>query len=418
MTTPRDPQDDLPDGTLRESSDIILPAPKLQYDGHGYLVEWPTDDFRMRLDRLEETRHGELHAEVAVYTDSTTDATLHWSRFNLMSTRARAEVVRSLASIKPGVPDWSVYLLSAIKGCVEHYRRGEQVVPVGLKPGTMRVEYQLAPILEKGQPTTIYGPGASAKSYLADYIAVLVQLNIAGIPSSDSCWLPTAGNVLYLDWEASKADHERRVWAIKQGLDIDSEDVNSIFLYRFCSQPLVSDIPAIQSLVSQYAIDLIIVDSQMAAMGYGPDAAQAASQYYNALRTLRCTSLTVDHVSKEAWKGTDSIAPYGSVVKYNRSRSQFEIKKSQDTDDNSLELSLIHRKHNEGKLLKPIGIRLLFHENPIGELESVTFENCNLAENPELSKTLPLPFLIRDLLRHGPLNSKEGPSPSAGLAEE
>ena len=95
------------------------------------------------------------------------------------------------------------------------------------------------------------------------------------------------------------------------------------------------------------------------------------------------------------------------MVKYNRSRSQFEIKKSQDAGDDFLELSLTHRKHNEGRLLKPIGLRINFNESASGELESVTFEGCNVADNPELSGTLPLTFLIKDLLKHGSLTNKE-----------
>jgi hypothetical protein len=197
------------------------------------------------------------------------------------------------------------------------------------------------------------------------------------------------------------------VWAIKQGLGIDSDET---FLYRFCSQPLVSDIHSIQSLVFKHAIDLVIVDSQMAATSYGPDQAQVASQYYNALRSLRCTTLTLDHVSKSEWGKTtesDSLGPYGSVVKFNRSRSQFEMKKSQNIGEDFIELSLIHRKHNEGKLLKPIGVRIKFNENVEGQLESVTFDSCKVADNPELSRTLPLPFQIKNLLREGPLTMKD-----------
>lgn len=323
---------------------------------------------------------------------------LYKGKANLLSTPTQNSLVKRLRENLPDAP-WVDVITSVSLNTLEIARRGEPVVPVGKKPVTLKVEYQLAPILEKGQPTTIYGPGGSAKSYLADYITVQVQLNYSGIYD----WLPTAGNVLYLDWEASKADHDRRVWAIKKGLGIDTEDT---FLYRFCSQPLVSDIHSIQSLVFENQIDLIIVDSQMAATGYGPDQAQVASQFYNALRSLRCTTLTLDHVSKEDWKSSDSVGQYGSVVKYNRSRSQFEIKKSQNAGDDFIELSLIHRKHNEGKLLKPIGIRINFNENTEGQLESVTFESCNIEDNPELSRTLSTRDRIVGLLKHGKLEVK------------
>jgi hypothetical protein len=190
---------------------------------------------------------------------------------------------------------------------------------------------------------------------------------------------------LYLDWESSALDNNRRVWAIKRGLGIDNDET---ILYRFCSQPLVNDIYAIKKTVVENNINIVIVDSQMAASGYGPDASQLSSQFYNALRSLRCTTLTIDHVSKEDWKGlnTNSVGPYGSVVKYNRSRSQFELTKTQTAGEHFIELALTHKKHNEGMLLKPLGIRINFNNDDDGHLDNVTFNLCDLTTNPELEK--------------------------------
>jgi len=369
-------------------------------EGIGFVnYAWPELGLRVVAERFTD----DGYAELAFYSKNETgEALLHTTRVNLLATPTMNSLSKRLENNSADIP-WTDVLTYITGKTMEIARRGEPVVPVGKKPETMRVEYQLTPILEKNQPTTIYAPGGSAKSYFADYIAILVQQNHSGIYG----WQPAAGNVLYLDWEASKEDHDRRVWAIKKGLGIDTEDT---FLYRFCSQPLVSDIHSIQSLVSENQIDLVIVDSQMAATGYGPDQAQVASQFYNALRSLKCTTLTLDHVSKEDWKSSDSVGPYGSVVKYNRSRSQFEIKKSQDAGDNFIELSLIHRKHNEGRLLKPIGIRINFNENTERQLESVIFESYNVADNPELSRTLPLSFLIKNLLGEGPLTMRWSPN--------
>ena len=364
-------------------------------EGIGFIkYAWPELGLRVMVDRYTD----DGFAELWFYSvNKKNESLLHTTRANLLATQTMSSLEKRLERNLQDRP-WTDILTYITGKTMEIARRGEPVVPVGKKPETLKVEYQLAPILEKRQPTTIYAPGGSAKSYMADYIAVLVQLNVVGITDSSSSWMPAAGNVLYLDWEASQADHDRRVWAIKAGLGIDSEET---FLYRFCSQPLVSDIHSIQSMVFKNQIDLVIVDSQMAATGYGPDQAQVASQFYNALRSLRCTTLTLDHVSKEDWKNNGSVGPYGSVVKYNRSRSQFEIKKSQNVGEDFIELSLIHRKHNEGKLLKPIGIRIKFEENTEEQLESVTFESCNVADNPELSRTLPLAFQILNLLRSG-----------------
>lgn len=366
-------------------------------EGAGF-INFSLPEFGLRVVAERFTTEG--YAELSFYfVKEGSESLLHMARVNLLASSTMNSLSKRLEQNSDLTP-WTDILTFITGKTMEIVRRGEPVVPVGKKPDTLKLEYQLEPILEKGQPTTIYGSGGSAKSYLADYIAVLVQFNFAGMS-----WLPTAGNVLYLDWESSQEDHDRRVWAIKAGLGIDTEDT---FLYRQCSQPLVSDIVSLQQLTSINEIDLVIIDSQMAATGYGTDPAQTSSQYYNALRSLQCTTLTIDHVSKEDWKGvTSSVGPYGSVVKYNRSRSQFEIKKSQDAGDDFLELSLTHRKHNEGRLLKPVGLRINFNESTTGDLESVTFNSCNVFDNPELSGTLPLTFLIKDLLRYGALTNKE-----------
>jgi hypothetical protein len=330
---------------------------------------------------------------------------LYMSKVNLLSVQTMNALTLRMEKHCPD-PPWAD-MLTFIQGkTMQIARRGSPAVPVGKRPPSMRLEYQLEPILEKNQPTTIYGPGGHAKSLLAAYIACLVQFNIIGMANSNSCWRPATGNVLYLDWESSQEDFNRRIWAIKQGLGISTENT---LLYRFCSQPLVNDIREIQRMVYGNNIDFIIADSQMAAAGYGSDPSQVSSQYYNALRSLERTNLTIDHVSKAEWSkinGSNSQGPYGSVVKFNRSRSQFEIKKSQDTDDNSLEIAMVHRKHNEGKLLKPIGIRISFHYKLKDELDKVTFSPCDIVDNPELSNSASARDRIVQVLRHGKLEVK------------
>ena len=360
---------------------------------------WPDLGLRVIAERYTD----DLHAELSFYLG---EALLHTANANLLATPTINSLIKRLERNSVDIPwtDVLTYITAKIK---EIARRGEPVVSVGKKPETMKVEYQLWPIMEQNQPTTIYSPGSYAKSYLAAYIAVLVQFNIAGITDSKSRWMPAAGNVLYLDWEASQVDHERRVWAVKQGLGIDTEET---FLYRFCHQPLAGDIHNIQRLVAENDINLLIIDSQMAAAGYGPDPSQVSNQYYNALRSLHCTTLTLDHVSKSEWSkmtDSDSLGPFGSVVKFNRSRSQFEIKKSQTPGDDFMELALVHRKHNEGKLLKPIGIRIEFHSNADGELEKVTFTACDISDNPELSKIQTLRDRLVSILEGGSRTTQE-----------
>lgn len=364
---------------------------------------WPEWGLRVVAERYDDSGY----AELGFYKKNDTGEKLLLPiRGNLLAAPTINSITRRLEKNSTDIP-WTDILTYVSGKTLEIARRGEPVEDVGKKPETTKIEYQLSPVLERNEPTTIYSPGGYAKSYLAAYIACLVQFNCKGITDSYGCWLPTAGNVLYLDWESSSQDHKRRVWAIKQGLGINTEET---FSYRFCHQPLAVDIYSIQRIISEREIALLIVDSQMAAEGYGPNPSQVSSQYYNALRSLHCTSLTLDHVSKSEWSKTteaDSLGPYGSVVKFNRSRSQFEIKKSQTAGEDFMELALIHRKHNEGRLLKPIGIRIDFHNNTDGELEKVTFKACDISDNPELSKVQTLKDRLIGILSSGSMPLKE-----------
>ena len=350
-------------------------------------------------------------AVLSFFPDGTGEVLLDRNKVNLLSAQSKSTQARRLQQNRPDIA-WDD-TLTWITHLLDEARR-EPLVSIGKRPERMLVEYQVRPILEKGQPTTIYGPGGSAKSYLAAYIACLVQFGVAGLGGQ---WKPEQGNVIYLDWESSSGDHKRRAWAIKQGLGLDTEDT---FQYGFCSQPLVADIHNLQRLVDERKIALVIIDSQMAASGYGPDPSQVSSQYYNALRSLRCTTVTLDHVSKAEWgklADADSTGPYGSVVKFNRSRSQFEVRKSQSPGANFVELGLYHHKHNEGPLLKEVGIRVEFVNDADGVLEKVTFSPCEVSDNPELSKRLTVKARLISALGGGTMSVK-GLAEVTGISED
>lgn len=372
----------------------------------GYRFEWgEPHNIVANVNRLRTSSEDQIKGELEIVKGEGEERRflLVPTQFNFSSERTRTMFAKDLTTKLDIDLEWKEIFDGLAYYVQELVRKGEPIVPIGCRPHSMKQDYQLRPILERNESTTLYGPGGSAKSYMADYIACLVQFGVRGVYG----WEPVQGNVLYCDYESSPKDHERRVWAIKQGLGISTENT---FLYRFCSQPLATDIASLQRLVREHNIALLVVDSQMAAAGYGPDPAQVSSQYYNALRSLRCTTLTIDHVSKLEWQkqaDTDSTGPYGSVVKWNRARSVYEIRKSQAAGDKSLELALVHRKHNEGKLLPPVGIAIDFLEDCHEELTRVTFSPCDISDNPELSKVQTLKDQLTAVLAEGPRKVKD-----------
>lgn len=327
------------------------------------------------------------HAEIKIWTGVGGGLTvaLAWQDIRLLSPSSVQGLVKVLQSRPAGKGvDWPAMLEYCGWQAVTNVRTVDEPQQVGTKPETMKLDFRLWPVIQEDEPTTIFCPGGVGKSYLAVFCACLVQFDSQGFTDNHRVWTPKQGNVLYLDWESCHRDHQRRAWAVKRGLGIQGDGT---FMYLRCTQPLPRIVTDIVRLVVEYDIKLVIVDSQMAASEFGYDQAQLAGQYYNALREIGCATLTLDHVSKAAMtmteESTNHAGPYGSVVKYNRSRQQYELKKWPGVIRGQADLVMSHRKYNEGEQAEDFGIRLTFINDPTtGHLDRVTFGSFVVADHP------------------------------------
>lgn len=373
----------------------------------GDFLSYTFEDYGIKVDieRVHDDR-GNIYGTMAIWHENGDGLKfIERERLNLLNTTARDKFVQSLHEYRSKQVNWLSILDWVIFLTIEAMRSRQPLMSVGYKPPKMSLDYVLAPWIEKGQATTIFAPGGSGKSYLADYVAVLVQCNVAGVHG----WLPEWCNVLYLDYESEHEEHLRRVYAIKRGLKIEHrEDEIDQFKYRRCRRPLAEEVTEIQKIVLENEIGLIIVDSQHRASGKGHDMGQIADEYYDALCSLNTTSLTIDHTTKTQDDGNKGM-PYGSVMKWNASRAQFEVKSYNEPGDTYLELGIFCRKRNDGLKLPPMGVRVQWfmdtenHE----ELDKVQFTTLDIAESEELSKDLPSGRQIAALLKGGSLNTTE-----------
>lgn len=363
-----------------------------------YTFYWDDEKIGMRIDRLSEDSKGVLSGEIIIKSGLPgADKHIHMARINLTSGETRNRLSKVLTERLNHV-DWYSLLEQACVMTLTKYREGEPVLDIGDVPDYEAVRYRLNPLLFEGEPTLVYGPGGTGKSYLGLYIANLVQYNIAGAIG----WIPESGNVLILDWETSYAIYRRRCWAIKQGLGI--QDMKDRIKYRYCTQPLAADVAEIQKIVLENKINLAIVDSCGYAAGGDPNQAEIAIRYFGALRSLRISTLTLDHVSKGLDGGK---SPFGSVYKTNASRSVFQLKKVQDAGANEYELGLYHEKVNEGRPLKPIGYKSVFTNNENGIATKVEFQPIDILDNPALAASASLPDRIDNYLKQVTTSSME-----------
>ena len=309
-------------------------------------------------------------------------------RINLYNRNERKSLVVDLAQKYTDITlDWDVMLDYVIADIIRTLRQPPDVINIDDEPDNEAVTYTLKHILLKNQPNSIFCPGGMGKTTIADLCCVLLTHNIA----SAAGLLPGTGepiNCLYMDYESDPETHRRYISAIEEGLHLEE---HRAIPYISCTKPFYQYVEHIRELVERYHIELLVIDSQMAATAGYPSnmsEAQIASEYYNNLRDIGITSLSLDHSTKQDMlNGGNNTTPYGSIVKYNRVRSLFELKMDDSfADSDHKEYALIHRKHNLTRKLPPMGISVDY-VNKGDILESITFDKCNIADNQTLSKT-------------------------------
>jgi len=353
--------------------------PKVTPTYNGYTFNWDTLNLIVKIEHLTD----DASAIIKVIDRGNT---LHVANINLLVTNSLTILANRLRKHKK--LDWDAALSRISSYCTDKLGEIGLEENINAEPVTMKVEYLLDPIIPMNEPTTIYTAGGKGKSILADYFAVLIQFGI--VSDGNLPFIPRQNNVLYLDWEADAETHRRYITAIKRGLKIkNTEEIKYIKFDR----PLSKVIDAVRVIIKKYNIGLTIIDSQMAATASGTQGlteAQVASEYYNNIHSLKCTTLTIDHITKQGMLSSNGIeAPYGSVVKYNRSRSQFELRLPDEEDDlDHKEFALLHRKFNLGRKQKPLGIAADFTNND-NELLQITFNACDLISSTTLSRVLP-----------------------------
>ena len=144
---------------------------------------------------------------------------------------------------------------------------------------------------------------------------------------------------------------------------------------------------------------MVIVDSIAAACGGEPERADIALRLCNAVRALDTTALLIGHQTKG---NDDTGKPFGSVFGTNEARSTMEIKRQQAAGQDTMNLGLYHRKINDGRLEKPIGISVSFSD------DTIKFNAQSIVDVPELAGRLPAWQVIEDYLRRsGPSSVEE-----------
>jgi hypothetical protein len=154
----------------------------------------------------------------------------------------------------------------------------------------------------------------------------------------------------------------------------------------------------IQREVSEYSIELLIVDSLVASSGMDANDAESARIYHQIVNGLgdNLSSLGVTHIAKS---GNESNS-FGSVYWDNLSRNNWLLaREEEELVDNSSVIALTHKKSNRTSLMKPMGYKVGYETNMDGQATKIWYEETDLSLTETLSKKLSTTDQVLALIR-------------------
>lgn len=354
--------------------------------GIGYDLLIPDIGVYLTLTRIRRDKHetiGLLTVRVTFRGARTViDGMLSSADFNCSSLRARNERSKHLHErSRADDIDWFGLLEELCLKVLAAEEEGEPERPLEQVPmsadGHVEISAGGLPLLRR-HPSIWFGDGGAAKSYLALFAAIdLAQ---------------RGEHVLYLDWEFSGEEHRNRLHRMVG----PKPDLPNL-LYRRCDRPLNREITRIRDIIQKRKITFMICDSIGFAADGTPESAEAATNYYRALRECGSIgSLHLAHISK-AEQGEQK--PFGSVFWSNGARNIWFLKRT-DANPQSDEMTVgfYHRKSNMGRLQTDFGMRLNF-----SGIETNVYPS-EITNHPELADKLHLWQRMKGELANGSMS--------------
>jgi hypothetical protein len=345
-----------------------------------YHLAFPETGTEFTVDRLRRERH-ELYCELSVACGMVgarvIDGVLSVGTFNLSSPSAAQQRAKILAerARATGI-DWAAMLEEVRQRVIAAERTGEPSILLRTVPRLAdgADEFDILGITRpKHHAVITFGDGGTAKSYLE----LLTASELA----------KRGERVGYFDWEMDPFTHRRRLEAINGA---EMPDVRYLRLDR----PLIHEVDRLRRTIRQDNLTYAHLDS----IGYGtagaPESAEAAMDYFRAVRQLGIGCGLIAHITKGE---NGDQRPFGSAFWHNSARATWNIKLASTSPDGcTLHLAGFHRKSNLGKLRQPVGIKVDF------DGDRVYFANVDVATLDEVAASLPLHVRVRGALRLGP----------------
>lgn len=346
----------------------------------GFVFTWVDLPFEVSLSRIRESSRGTSSELQVKYVNGTgKPKTLTHQAFNLLTSKTKLAKELQARQDAP----WLSMLEQVCVLALRQLRQGEPIESLLPTQEDHPAWFVLNPLLYDKNPTVLYGPGDSLKSFFALYCGLLLASGVCGVGLSVS---PDPWKVLFLDWEMSVQDVRGRVKLLQAG----DTRLTSVPDYRRCYQPLADDLSELKKVVSDGGYDVLLIDSlAMAAGGQELERADSAIRFNAALRALNCTSLIIGHTPKPQEDQKERNL-YGSVFFHNLCRVSWECRREGNT------IGLYQRKNNLGPKHDSLGFHLDLTDGQCCVTEA------DLADDDVLSAALPLKERLITSLQESP----------------
>ena len=330
--------------------------PTVDLTDQRHVYTWEDEKLSVTLERFSEERGG-LKAEITIRDLRTGQKLIPTSNFNLSSAVGRKQMTNRLRERTPDeqIP-WDLILDVVTDQSQERWRSGDQVVDLFNIPNAERPRFLLRPFIESDGVTLIYGDGGSMKSLLALTMGLSVASGVPLLGMTPTMAVP----VLYMDWEASPADHAERARAIWGGSDTTLDPPETLVHYQRQVASLHESAPNASRVLQDLHAGLVVVDSVGIARGGAPEGAAETIQFFRAARSLGVPVLAVDHISHESRKSGDLSSPFGSRFTHNLSRRSWAIEKEQEEGSAEAVVFATNHKHNNGNRADKLAFHITF----------------------------------------------------------
>jgi RecA/RadA recombinase len=257
--------------------------------------------------------------------------------------------------------------------------------------------------LRAGRTISLFGPGSSGKTTIAEGLAVSLSTGLEVIPG----WMPTRPHVVgLLDWDEGEDESRARVYAILRGLG--RESLPTPYHYRAMARPLADAADEVGRWATENAIEVLVVSpANRALRAANGDPGAPVFELYEVLREFGTTNILIDHVVGAAIETPGAAREYGSVAKRDAARGSYSIYQQSEEPGERVVVLRNTKPDALAPRRAPQAVRITFDPSwPTAEglYDTIRFSAAEVLEHGgvELRTEPQYAKLVRILREHGP----------------